>query len=139
MSDIDSTITAAIIAILTAARPDGLPEQVALATEHDTGTLERPYLEAAFDGGESPHPRLRQGVLIMRLRTRADEQTGPEAAGWLRAAVDFFIENPAALRATLLPHGLKLRKLVPAGFSDTEEEDRGRVHEQQWRVVVERI
>ena len=137
MSDIDRLLSSAVKAILNADRPAGLPSLVTVRAMDDKAPLERPYLLARCESGSTPHPKIRQTVLVLRLRTRADEQDGEVSAGWHKAAVDYFRENSASLYTTLLPHGLQLLKFNPGAFLDEEEDDRGRIYEQRWNVVME--
>ena len=127
-------LSAAVAAILTASRPAGLPSTVQIAAQGATAPLVAPHLVAASTGGDGPHPSLLKLTLTLTLTTRADEQDTATAGTWHQAAVDFLNANPAALHATLLPHGYTLLRCHPTAFSDTEQEKRARAYEQQWTV-----
>ena len=139
MSDTERIISSAVKALPLADRPEGLPSLVTIRAMDDREKLERPYLLARCENGSTPHPKILQTVLILRLATRADEQEGAVSAAWHKAAVDYFRENSGSLYATLLPHGLQLIKFNPGAFSDTEDDDRSRIYEQRWNVVIERV
>jgi hypothetical protein len=138
MSDIDQLLTDAAKAILIAARPTALPSTVAIRAEHDTDPVERPYIAFAIEDAESRHPSLRVGSIELRLHVQVDDTDGPTAAAWHKAAADFFRENPASLAATLAPHGLDLKKLVPGTGLDQQEENRGRLYIMPFLFVVEK-
>lgn len=138
MSDIDQLLTDAAKAILIAARPAALPSSVTIRAEHDTDLVERPYIAFAIDDAESRHPSLRVGSLELRLHVQVDDTDGPTASAWHKAATDFFRENPASLAATIAPHGLHLKKLVPGTGLDQQEENRGRLYIMPFLFVVEK-
>jgi len=130
----DLTLAQAVQAILLADRPAGLPADVSIRAMGDTQPVERPYLVAFCEDGASPHPQLRQTTLVLRLRTRGDEQDPAAATGWHRAAVDYFRANPACLRATLAPHGITLTNFTATDYAEAEEPARGREYDQRWKV-----
>jgi len=136
-SPIDHTLCAAVAAILNADRPAGVDAAVSITADQETATMVRPALIALCENGESPHPRLRKVTLILRLRTRADEQDASDAAGWHQAAVDYFIANPASLYATLQVFNLRLKKFQPGMSSDEPDDRRGRIYEQRWTAVIQ--
>jgi hypothetical protein len=138
MSEIDHLLTEAAKAVLTAARPEALPETVAIRGEGDTDTMLRPVIVFAIGEAESRHPRVRVGRLDVKLHVRVDDVTAEQSAAWHEAATGFFRENPAALAATLAPHGLLLQKLVAGTGMDALEENRGRIHTMPFLFVVRR-
>lgn len=137
MEGVDEILTQAVAAVLRAAEIEGLPEGFTIRASGDTEPVERPYLVALTEDGTSPHPALRRVTLVLRLRTRADEQDSAESSAWHGAALGWLMENPAALHATLLPLGLRLMKFFNEGFLDgLDDEERGREYDQRWGCWV---
>ncbi len=136
MPDTDLLIAASAKAILLADRPAGLHESVAIRSFGDIEAQQRPDLVAFCEDGESPHAVLRQTTLVLRLRVRDDETPAEDAAAWHAAAVDYFRQNPAALAATLLPHGITLTKFSLGPYSDNATTGRATEYDQRWKVWV---
>jgi len=134
--DPDLLIAAAVKAILTADRPAGLHSSVTLVAAGETAAQARPDLVAFCEDGVSPHPQLRQTTLVLRLRVREDESPSGDAAAWHAAAVGYFIQHPAALAATLAPHGLVLTKFTLGPYSDNAVATRATEYDQRWKVWV---
>lgn len=132
----DSIIAAAVKAILYADRPWQIPDTVKLCAMDDTEPQQRPELVAFCEDGTSPHPQLRQTTLVLRLRVREDETSADEAKTWHSAAVDYFRTNPAALAATLAPHGFTLVRFSLGDYSDNATNGRATELDQRWRVWV---
>ncbi len=137
MSQTDLLISSAVLAILTADRPDGLPEEINLRAMGDLTAQQRPDLVAFCEDGVSPHPRLRQTTLVLRLRVRDDESPADDAAAWHAAAVDYFRANPNCLYATLLPHGITITKLTLGPYSDNAIAGRATEYDQRWKLWLE--
>jgi hypothetical protein len=138
MHPIDQVLSAAVRAILLVDRPAGLPLTVAIHATVDEEPLERPYLVSFCEDGTSPHPHLRVVTLVMRLRSRTDDSEVTAAGAWHKAAVDYFLANPAALHATLEPLGYALIKFTAINFGDALGEDRGHEFDQRWKVWLHR-
>jgi hypothetical protein len=132
----DSLIASAVKSILLADRPAAIPAAVAIRAMDDADAQQRPELIAFCEDGTSPHNQLRQTTLVLRLRIRDDETTADEAKDWHAAAVDYFRRNPAALAATLRPHGIHLIKFTLGDYADNGIAGRATELDQRWKVWV---
>lgn len=137
MNSTDQLLSEAVKAILIAAAE--IDPAVSIRASGDQNPVERPYLVSFCEDGTTPHPQLRKTTLVLRMRTRADETPAGQGAAWHQQAVDFLKRNPAALHATLLPHGYQLTHFTAQSFTETPEEERGHEYDQRWSVWLKTV
>jgi hypothetical protein len=123
--------------IIRAAPAGTFGSELLIVAQQDTGRLVRPCLIIASLQGRAIHPRYREITLVLRLRARPDDTAAATAATWHATANDHLLDNLRDLYDRLLLQGWILKKCNPGEFSDTEEEDRGRIFEQAYNVQLE--
>jgi len=137
MLDPELLLSSAIKSILLAYGRQELPTGMEIRAQGDMEPEERPYLVAFCENTTSPHPQLRQTTLVLRLITRADEQTVEQAARWHAAAVSFLVQNPATVHATLEPLGLTVKTFREENSAVDEIAGRASHYDQRWRVWMQ--
>jgi len=133
----ESTITLTLAAWLETNRPAALSATVAIAADSATAILEAPYLIVSIDGLERPHPLILQGDLLISIYTQADDTTQTAADAWAAAVETLVSASFDAIKATLLPLSIILKKLRPTGQSCGPAGDRARAHRITYAIEVQ--
>jgi hypothetical protein len=135
VASIELTLTNAIRDVISAAtRP--VPAGVPIRAMFDAEPVERPFIVAIADAGESLHPKVRRITLSLRVRYQADATTAAIATGYLHACAAALMARAAALATALATAGLKIMVFTPADFTGENEDARGRFSELVWAVTL---
>jgi len=138
VASIELTLTNAIRDVISAAtRP--VPAGVPIRAMFDPEPVERPFMVAIADAGESLHPRVRRITLALRVRYQADATTAAVATGYLHACAAALMARATALATALAAAKLKIMVFTPGEFTGENEDDRGRYSELTWTVTLTNI
>ncbi len=122
---------------LTANRPAGVPVTVEYRAAADRAALARPYFVAACDGVAVQSRILYTGEILLRMRTRADDQAATDAATWHHASAAALSANLEALRDAMQAKGYWLRHMIPGDYEDALDGPRGRAYVQRWKFLIQ--
>ncbi len=136
---IENVINNSVRDWLKANRPAAVPATVEIRAAQDRAPVARPFLVVLCEDGRTRSEVLHYGVLVLRMKTRADEQDALAAAGWHHACLAPF-GDPEVFRhleLALQQQGYWLRQLKKADYVDKADGRRGRAYEQRWNYLVQ--
>lgn len=122
---------------LAAHRPAGVPAALPYRAAQDTAAVERPFMVSLCEGVRVENHLLVMGTLVLRMKTRADEQAAADAATWHRLSVALIRGNLEDLTAAMQAKGWWLVRLTPGEYDDAPDGRRGRMYEQRWDFEVQ--
>lgn len=139
MSQLDYKLNCMVRDLLLAHRPCGVPTTIPVVIQTDIAKVARPYVVVYCKQGEYLHPMMRKTRLVVRMRTRADEVSGADGALWHAAMCGVVKEKIGLLAAMMQDEKYLIKKMLVGDYSDEDEDERGRVYEQEWVMVVQTI
>ncbi len=137
MNAAEHRINQVVKEVLSANRPAGVPDSFTIRAAQDIEKVERPYLVASSENGESPHPQMRKLNLILTTHTRVDDAETLPCAEIHQRLVNALLENGADVKTGLAARQLRLRKLVLGATGEEIEDGRGNAHSTVFTIWVQ--
>ena len=137
MNAVEHRLSQAVKDILTTYKPAEVPENFGIRAAHDTAKVEKPYIVASAENGETVHPLMRKMNLVLTSHLRVGEgETAPDTETHQRFVnvIEYRVEELAVALAAV---DLRLRKIVAGATGEEIENGRATASSTVWTVWLQ--
>lgn len=123
--------------LLTAYKPEDVPEAFTIRAAYETSKVEKPYICASVANGKTLHKFMRKMDLVLTSHLReGEEDTAPDTETHQKF-VNVLEANMEELGTRLAAVGLRLRKILDADTGEEIEAGRTITSSTAWTVTLQ--